>query len=69
MSRKMTELPPCPCCGEQPEATFVRLPYLHGCWHIDCTNPECTKKPGTWYYYHYKDAASEWKALAESEDE
>jgi hypothetical protein len=42
--------------------TYRPLPY-GSCWHIDCENPECKRKPGTWFYYDLSDAVKEWNAL------
>lgn len=62
-------LRPCKYCGKEPEMAFRPLPYLHGCWHVECRNEDCEKKPGTWYYYSSKDAIAEWDELMREADE
>ena len=52
----------CRSCGAMPDVTRVTLPYGR-CWHIDCVNPECPDKPGTWYYYRLIDARDEWNEM------
>lgn len=47
---------------------FRPLPYLHGCWHVECRNEACEKRPGTWYYYHSQDAIAEWDEMMSGED-
>lgn len=58
----MTKLKTCRWCGFHPVVSHV-MATIPTCYHIDCANQHCKKKPGTWYYYKLSDAEREWNEL------
>ena len=57
----MSELKPCPFCGNTP-----MLRNDAGEWRVECSGPECDCLPSTWWYESEEEAIEAWNRRAEA---
>jgi Lar family restriction alleviation protein len=64
----MTELKPCPFCGEQPVVDWRmgKEKYIP-LFQIRCENNDCTTQPETWYFKSEAEAIQAWNRRKENE--